>query len=77
MPLNPRGRLIALVSWALLACAGCAGPCDELADVGCAHAGEASEACVRLRERTARVSTDDKRACSVALALVETLEKAR
>jgi hypothetical protein len=77
MALHPRGRLLALLLWALVACAGCAGPCDELAEVGCAHAGETSEACAALRERAERVSTDDKRACSVALALVETLEKAR
>ena len=56
---------------------GCAGPCDELVEVGCENAGPESAECKRLRERAERVSPDDKRACKVALALVENLEKAR
>lgn len=56
---------------------GCAGPCDDLVEVGCENAGQESPSCKRLRERAERVSPDDKRACSVALELVENLEKAR
>jgi len=63
--------LSALFGW------GCAGPCEDLAEAGCAHAGEESASCAHLRERAQRVSRDDKRACSVALALVENLEKVR
>ena len=68
--------LSALFSLALFA-VGCAGPCDELVEVGCENAGPESPSCQRLRDRAERVSPDDKRACSVALALVENLEKAR
>ena len=71
-----RVLLTALLSVGLLS-VGCAGPCDELVEVGCENAGPESPACKRLRDRAERVSTDDKRACSVALALVENLEKAR
>ena len=62
---------------AFAALSGCGGPCDELADIGCENAGEESPSCLRLRERSEKVSRADRRACSVALSLVEALEKAR
>ena len=70
-------RSILLLACLALVSPGCGGSCDELAEVGCAHAGESSDSCAQLRQRSERVSRDDKRACAVALSLVENLEKVR
>ena len=72
-----RRFFVALLLTVALPLVGCGGPCDELVEVGCENAGPDSPVCQRLRDRAERVSTDDKRACKVALALVENLEKAR
>ena len=55
----------------------CASPCEKLAEVACETAGESSEECRALREGAKRASAEDKRACEVALELVESLEKVR
>lgn len=72
-----RSLLSSLLFAPLVLTIGCDGPCDELVEVGCENAGQESPACERLRDRAERVSPDDKRACKVALSLVENLEKAR
>ena len=77
MTLSPHRLLVILLAAAWSVSAGCSNSCDELVAVGCEYAGEQSDSCTRLRERADRVSADDKRACAVALSLVETLEKAR
>ena len=61
----------------MLGLVGCSGPCEQLADQACENAGEGSEACTWIRERASRASRDDKRACAVAVELVESLAKAR
>jgi len=57
--------------------AGCASPCDEIADAVCAAAGEESEECAQLRTKADRADEDAKKACAFALQLREDLAKAR
>ncbi len=56
---------------------GCGSPCDDLANVACEAAGSESPECTKVREKAAKASSEDQRACEVALGLVESLEKAR
>lgn len=67
----------ALILWAAAALTACGSSCDDLADVACEAAGAESEECVQVRDKASKASSDDQRACEVALALVESLEKAR
>ncbi len=55
--------------------AGCGNPCEEIAETACATAGAESEECGRLEQLAAHASSEDRRACAVALNLVESLEK--
>ena len=53
----------------------CSNPCAEIAKTACANAGTESEECKRLEKLASHASTQDRRACEVALNLVESLEK--
>ncbi len=53
----------------------CGNPCTDIAESACAIAGAESEECTRLQKLAARASSEDLRACEVALNLVDSLEK--
>jgi len=53
----------------------CANPCADIAETACATAGVESDECQRLTKLASHASTEDRRACEVALSLVESLEK--
>lgn len=72
-----RRGLLALLLVAALMCGGCGSSCDELARVACEAAGAESSECTKVREKAAKASSEDQRACEVALSLIESLEKAR
>ena len=55
--------------------AACGNPCSEIAETACATAGKDSDECTRLTRLAAHPSAEDRRACKVALNLVESLEK--
>ena len=61
--------LLSLASW------GCSNPCAAIAETACKTAGAESEECQHLEMLASNASSEDRRACQVALELVESLEK--
>ena len=68
---------VAVILLGVLWLGGCVGPCEELANQACDHAGADSETCAWIQERADRATRNDKRACAVAVELVESLAKAK
>ena len=64
--------MVATSAWTIAACAN---PCVQIAEVTCATAGADSDECARIEQLAAHASADDRRACEVAVNLVESLEK--
>lgn len=60
-----------------VALAGCAGPCDELADAICERAGQAAEVCTSARQRAAHPDVATTRACVDGLAFAHELSRSR
>ena len=75
MTLRATHRLILVPLLASTLMVACGNPCTEIAVSACATAGSDSEECQRLEKLAARASAEDRRACEVALNLVDSLEK--
>ncbi|MCB9727506.1 MAG: hypothetical protein H6744_02300 [Deltaproteobacteria bacterium] len=71
-------HLLRAAALVLVCVAGaCSSPCDAIAERGCAAAGADSDECKQLRETATRASSEDERACEVALRLVETVDRVK
>jgi len=69
-------RLLAAAALAVVlsgALGACTDDCERLADITCQKAGEASEPCKQIRERTDSPSAEDKEMCTLALEVVDKL----
>jgi hypothetical protein len=67
-----------IVIAAVLACvAGCASPCQKLAERTCANAGAESPACKSMRDVATRNNADDRRSCEGALTFLSALDRSR
>ncbi|MFT7579611.1 MAG: hypothetical protein ACI9MR_001277 [Myxococcota bacterium] len=64
---TPIRILVAFAALALLTTTGCGNPCTEFTEASCSRAGETSPTCTALRERSDKVSSADKRDCTLAL----------
>ncbi|TNF26442.1 MAG: hypothetical protein EP329_21240 [Deltaproteobacteria bacterium] len=51
----------------------CTDDCQRLADLTCQKAGDGSEECKKIRERTDSPSAEDKEMCAIALDVFEKL----
>lgn len=66
---------LSLVASAALFLVACNSPCDDLAARACQAAGDTSTECQQATELAAKASRQDQRACSLALELVNDLER--
>ena len=70
-----RQLTLTMIATSVLTISACGNPCVEIAEVTCATAGADSDECARIEKLAAHASADDRRACEVAVNLVESLEK--